>query len=129
MSSRSQDDNVFKALAHPRRREMLDQLKDEPKTTGMLCDAFPDIDRCTVMLHLKVLEEAELIVARREGRERWNHLNALPIKQIHDRWISQYAGHALSIIDRLKSDLEDERRGLRSAARHGAAGRIEPIYL
>ncbi|RUU84718.1 ArsR family transcriptional regulator, partial [Mesorhizobium sp. M7A.T.Ca.TU.009.01.1.2] len=62
MSSRSQDDNVFKALAHPRRREMLDQLKDTPKTTGMLCEAFPDIDRCTVMLHLKVLEEADLIV-------------------------------------------------------------------
>ncbi|MBZ9806481.1 MULTISPECIES: helix-turn-helix domain-containing protein [unclassified Mesorhizobium] len=106
MSSRSQDDNVFKALAHPRRREMLDLLKDAPKTTGMLCEAFSDVDRCTVMLHLKVLEEADLIVARREGRERWNHLNALPIKQIHDRWISQYAGHALSIIDRLKSDLE-----------------------
>ncbi|MBZ9892930.1 helix-turn-helix domain-containing protein [Mesorhizobium sp. BR1-1-6] len=106
MSSRSQDDNVFKALAHPRRREMLDLLKDAPKTTGMLCEAFSDIDRCTVMLHLKVLEEADLVVARREGRERWNHLNALPIKQIHDRWISQYAGHALSIIDRLKSDLE-----------------------
>ena len=82
------------------------ELKDAPKTTGMLCDAFPDIDRCTVMLHLKVLEEADLIVAKRDGRERWNHLNALPIKQIHDRWISQYAGHALSIIDRLKSDLE-----------------------
>lgn len=106
MSSRSQDDNVFKALAHPRRREILDQLKDTAKTTGMLCDAFPDIDRCTVMLHLKVLEEADLIVVRRDGRERWNHLNALPIKQIHDRWISQYAGHALSIIDRLKSNLE-----------------------
>ena len=106
MSSRSQDDNVFKALAHPRRREILDQLKDAAKTTGMLCEAFPDIDRCTVMLHLKVLEEAELVVAKREGRERWNHLNALPIKHIHDRWISQYAGHALSIIDRLKSDLE-----------------------
>jgi hypothetical protein len=64
MSSRSQDDNVFKALAHPRRREMLDQLKDEAKTTGMLCDAFPAIDRCTFMLHLKVLEEADLVVAR-----------------------------------------------------------------
>lgn len=106
MSSRSQDDNVFKALAHPRRRELLDELRDEPKTTGMLCAAFADMDRCTVMLHLKVLEEADLIVAKREGRERWNHLNALPIKQIHDRWISQYAGHAISIIDRLKSDLE-----------------------
>src|ERR1044072_6222676 len=106
MSSRSQDDNVFKALAHPRRRELLDQMKDAPRTTGMLCEAFPDMDRCTVMLHLKVLAEAELVVARREGRERWNHLNALPIKQIHDRWISEYAAHAMTILDRLKSDPE-----------------------
>ncbi|ESY98344.1 ArsR family transcriptional regulator [Mesorhizobium sp. LNHC209A00] len=51
-------------------------------------------------------EEADLNVARRDGRERWKHLNALPIKQIHDRLISQYDGHALSIIDRLMSDLE-----------------------
>ncbi len=106
MSSQAKDDHVFKALAHPRRRVMLDALKDGPCTTGMLCDAFPDMDRCTVMQHLKVLEEADLVIARREGRERWNHLNSLPIKQIHDRWISQYAAHALSILDRLKSDLE-----------------------
>ncbi|RWB24877.1 MAG: transcriptional regulator [Mesorhizobium sp.] len=106
MSSQAQDDNVFKALAHPRRRALLNELKDAPRTTGMLCDAFPDMDRCTVMLHLKVLEEADLVVARREGRERWNHLNALPIKQIHDRWISQYATHAISVLDRLKSDLD-----------------------
>ena len=85
---------------------MLDRLKEGPRTTGALCDAFPEMDRCTVMQHLKVLEEAELIVVRREGRERWNHLNAMPIKQIHDRWISQYATHALSILDRLKADLE-----------------------
>lgn len=64
------------------------------------------MDRCTVMQHLKVLEGAGLVVARREGRERWNHLNALPIKRIHDRWISEYAGHALSLIDRLRNDLE-----------------------
>jgi len=106
MSSEAQDDHIFKALAHPRRRSMLDRLKERPQTTGALCDAFPEMDRCTVMQHLKVLEEAELIVVRREGRERWNHLNAMPIKQIHDRWISQYATHALSILDRLKADLE-----------------------
>ena len=58
------------------------------------------------MLHLKVLEGAGLVLATREGRERWNHLNALPIKEIHDRWISEYAGHAMTILDRLKSDLE-----------------------
>lgn len=106
MSTESQDDHVFKALAHPRRRQMLDRLKEAPQTTGALCDAFPDMDRCTVMQHLKVLEEADLVIAQRQGRERWNHLNALPIKQIHDRWISEYATHAVSILDRLRSDLE-----------------------
>jgi DNA-binding transcriptional ArsR family regulator len=106
MSSDSKEDSVFKALANHTRRRMLDSLKDEPRTTGMLCDVFPEMDRCTVMQHLKVLEDAELIIVRREGRERWNHLNSMPIKDIHDRWISQYATHALSIIDRLKSDLE-----------------------
>ncbi|RLP28424.1 metalloregulator ArsR/SmtB family transcription factor [Mesorhizobium sp. YM1C-6-2] len=106
MSSDSMEDSVFKALANPARRRMLDCLKEEPRTTGMLCEAFSELDRCTVMQHLKVLEEADLVIARREGRERWNHLNSMPIKQIHDRWISQYATHALSVLDRLKSDLE-----------------------
>src|ERR671925_533232 len=106
MSRQTEDNNVFKALAHPRRRQLLDLLKDGPKTTGALCEAFDDMDRCTVMLHLKVLEEAELVVPRREGRERWNHLNSLPIKQIHDRWISEYATHAMTTLDRLKTDLE-----------------------
>lgn len=107
MSSETRDDAVFKALAHSRRRLLLDELKDGPRTTGMLCETFADMDRCTVMLHLKVLEEAGLVVAERKGRERWNHLDALPIKRIHDRWISEYATHALSIIDRLQSDMED----------------------
>ena len=107
MSTQTPDDNVFKALAHPRRREILDRLKDAPKTTGMLCEAFDDMDRCTVMMHLNVLEEAGLVVARRDGRERWNHLDALPIKRIHDRWISEYATHAVTLLDRLKADLED----------------------
>ncbi len=85
---------------------MLDRLKNEALTTGMLCQAFVDMDRCTVMQHLKVLEKAELIIVRREGRERWNHLNALPIKRIHDRWISDYAAYAVTILDRLKAELE-----------------------
>jgi DNA-binding transcriptional ArsR family regulator len=106
MSTESKDDRVFKALANPTRRLMLDCIKDQPRTTGMLCEAFPEIDRCTVMQHLKALEAAGLVVVRREGRERWNHLDALPIKRIHDRWISEYASHAVSILDRLKSDLE-----------------------
>ena len=107
MSSEAQDDGIFKALAHPRRRLMLDELKDGPRTTGALCETFSDMDRCTVMQHLKVLEGAGLVVAKREGRERWNHLDALPIKRIHDRWIGEYATHAMSILDRLKADLDD----------------------
>ncbi|MCZ4109461.1 metalloregulator ArsR/SmtB family transcription factor [Brevundimonas diminuta] len=106
MSNETEDDRIFKALAHSRRRQMLDCLKEGPVTTGGLCERFDDMDRCTVMQHLKVLEGAGLVVARREGRERWNHLDALPIKRIHDRWISEYAGHALSLIDRLRNDLE-----------------------
>ena len=85
MSSESKDDPVFKALAHHRRREILDLLKDGPRTTGALCEMFPGMDRCTVMQHLKVLEAADLLIVERRGRERWNHLNPLPIQEIHRR--------------------------------------------
>jgi DNA-binding transcriptional ArsR family regulator len=107
VSADSDIDAVFKALAHPRRRLILDQLKDRPQTTGSLCETFSDMDRCTVMQHLKVLEDADLVIVRREGRERWNYLNALPIKAIQDRWIGDYAAHAVRLLDRLQADLKD----------------------
>ena len=103
MSSEDDSDRIFKALADRRRRAILDALRDAPKTTGQLVAMFPEIDRCTVMLHIRVLTDAGLIVARREGRERWNHLNALPIKDIHDRWIGDYARNAVSIMSRIKA--------------------------
>ena len=106
MSSEAADTRIFKALASPTRRAILDGLKNRPQTTGMLCENFPALDRCTVMQHLKVLEAADLVIAKREGRERWNHLNPLPIKQIHDRWIGPYAARAVELLDRLKDDLE-----------------------
>ncbi|MDX0626449.1 helix-turn-helix domain-containing protein [Sinorhizobium medicae] len=109
MSNDSEDDVVFKALANGLRRQMLDALKEKPQTTGMLCERFTKLDRCTVMQHLKVLEEAGLVLARREGRERWNHLNAVPIQAIHDRWISQYAGYAMSVLTALQRELEEPR--------------------
>lgn len=105
MSSEANQDAVFRALAHPLRRALLDAIRDEPMTTGALCGAFQNLDRCTVMQHLKVLEEANLVIAQRRGRERWNHINALPIKAITDRWISRYAGHALSVLDKMQADL------------------------
>ena len=106
MSIESENDRIFKALGHYRRRHMLDALRDNPQTTGALCEAMPDLDRCTVMQHLKVLEDADLIIVRREGRERWNYLNPLPIKQLHDRWIGHYASRAVDLLAAMKHDLE-----------------------
>jgi len=106
MSSDSKDDEIFKALANGLRRKMLDVMKQAPQTTGALCDAFAEVDRCTVMQHLKVLEDADLIIVQRKGRERWNHLNPLPIKQVHDRWIGPYAARAVEVLDRIRTDLE-----------------------
>ncbi len=106
MSSAAQEDSVFKALADSRRREILDLLKTSARTTGELCEHFEALDRCTVMQHIGVLEKAGLVISRREGRQRWNYLNAMPIKEIHDRWISPYARQAVALLAELKRDLE-----------------------
>ena len=106
MSTKDQDDIIFKALSHRIRRQLLDALKTEPRTTGALCELLPELDRCTVMQHLGVLEQAGLIVVERRGRERWNHLDALPIQAIHERWIGPYAAYASMMLSRLKHQLE-----------------------
>ena len=100
------DDSVFKALANGTRRAILDGLRDHPRTTGEICVSLPGLDRCTVMQHLRVLEEAGLVIPIRRGRERWNHLDPLPIKQLHDRWIGPYAASAVDRLGTLKSELE-----------------------
>ncbi|MBQ1024714.1 helix-turn-helix transcriptional regulator [Micromonospora sp. C95] len=109
------EDRVFKALASSTRRQILDALKNQPRTTGALCERFPQLDRCTVMQHLRVLEAAGLVIAQRKGRERWNHLDPLPIKHIHDRWIGDYASSAVGMLATLRDDLEtrptDHRNG------------------
>lgn len=97
----SDDDLVFKALASSTRRRMLDVLKESPCTTGALCAAFSELDRTTVLQHLRVLERAELVTGRRVGRERHLALAPLPIKRIHDRWIGDYARAAVELLDRL----------------------------
>lgn len=106
MSISDTHDRVYKALSARIRREILDQLTDQPLTTGAICSLFPDLDRCTVMQHLSVLEEADLITAVRRGRERWNYLNPLPLQEIHDRWIGPHAARAVTLLGRLKQDLE-----------------------
>lgn len=106
MSKEETYDFVFKALGDSRRRQILDLLKTRPRTTGELCEHFEDMDRCTVMQHLAVLEKADLLIVKREGRLRWNYINPLPIKDLHDRWIGFYADQALDLLARMKRDIE-----------------------
>jgi DNA-binding transcriptional ArsR family regulator len=108
MSTREADDVVFKALGDSRRRAILDLLRPAPRTTGDIVERFPELDRCTVMQHIGVLERAGLVIARRRGRERWNYLNPLPIKRIHDRWIGRYATGAVNLLARLQEAVEEE---------------------
>lgn len=99
-------DAVFKALANSVRRSICDELKLRPLTTKQLCACLPQLDRCTVMQHLKVLEGAGLVVPVRKGRERFNYLDAMPIRAIHERWIGPHAAHAATGLHRLKTELE-----------------------
>jgi DNA-binding transcriptional ArsR family regulator len=104
--SRGAHDLVFKALADSRRREILDLLRDQPQTTGDICAKFENLDRCTVMQHLGVLDKAGLIFTKKEGKFRWNYLNVVPIREIYDRWINQYASPSVELLKKLKDDLE-----------------------
>lgn len=106
MSTDDLDDALFKALGHRARRRMLDLLKAGPRTTGELCQAMPDLDRCTVMQHLTVLEGAGLLIVERRGRVRWNHLDALPIHAVHERWIGPYAAYAVNMLNGLHKRLD-----------------------
>ncbi len=84
------DDLVFRALASGIRRRILDALCERPRTTGELANLFPELSRYAVMQHLGVLVEADLVLVHREGRVRWNSLNAVPLQQIYERWLSAY---------------------------------------
>jgi len=106
MSEAEGQDRVFKALSDRRRRDILDLLKERPRTTGDICSRFPDLDRCTVMQHLGVLKKAGLIAVRREGRVRWNYLDVAPIREVYDRWISPYASTSVELLARMKRDME-----------------------
>jgi uncharacterized protein YndB with AHSA1/START domain/DNA-binding transcriptional ArsR family regulator len=99
-------DAVFKALADPTRRRLLDQLfKKDGQTLGALERRLP-MTRFGVMKHLRVLEKARLVVTRRSGREKLHFLNAVPIRLIHDRWVSKYAETWTAALGELKRDLE-----------------------
>ena len=101
------DDQVFKALADPTRRFLLDRLFMRDGRTLTELETELEMTRFGVMKHLRVLEDAGLVVAQRQGREKLHYLNAVPIRLIHDRWIDKYTEHRVSALAELKTRLEE----------------------
>ena len=102
------DDLVFKALADPTRRFLLDRLYQRDGRTLTDLESGLDMTRFGVMKHLRVLEDAGLVVTRRSGREKLHFLNPVPIRLIHDRWIDKYRERQVSALVDLKTELEKE---------------------
>jgi DNA-binding transcriptional ArsR family regulator len=105
------DDRVFKALADPTRRYLLDRLFLRDGRTLTELESELEMTRFGVMKHLRVLEDAGLVVTRRQGREKLHFLNPVPIRLIHDRWIDKYTERRVSALAELKTKLEEEGTG------------------
>ena len=101
------DDEVFKALADPTRRHLLDRLFARDRRTLTELESELEMSRFGVMKHLRVLERAGLVVTRRSGREKLHYLNPVPIRLIHDRWIDKYTARQVSALADLKAELEE----------------------
>ena len=102
------DDRVFKALADPTRRFLLDRLFARDGRTLTELESELEMTRFGVMKHLRQLEDAGLIITRREGREKRHFLNPVPIRLIHNRWIDKYTERRVSALAELKTELEGE---------------------
>lgn len=102
------DDLVFKALADPTRRSLLDRLFERDGQTLSQLESGQEMTRFGVMKHLRILEDAGLVVTRRSGREKLHFLNPVPIRLIHDRWIDKYTERQVSALADLKRDLEGQ---------------------
>jgi len=103
-------DKVFKALADPTRRELLDELFREDGQTLSALEARQQMSRFGVMKHLKVLEEAGLVTTRKRGREKFHYLNPVPIRLVYERWVSKYAEPWAAGLSALKNEIEEEDR-------------------
>ncbi len=101
-------DHVWKALADPTRRKILDQLRQGPRPTTQIVQRFPHLSRFAVMKHLEVLREAGLVRTRSEGRQRINSLNAAPIREIVERWIGKFEAYWGNTLLRVKEAAESE---------------------
>jgi len=104
----SLQDRVWRALAEPTRRQVIDLLAGRPMTTGELVEALPQLCRTAVMKHLDVLVAAELVVVRRQGRKRWNHFNPVPIDRVCGRWLDTRRRLMSTSLNRLRQFLESE---------------------
>lgn len=102
-------DQVFKALGDPSRRFLLDQLFQRDGQTLSELEAGLAMTRFGVMKHLGILEDAGLVITRRSGREKLHFLNAVPIRQVHDRWIDKYTERQVSALVDLKNSLESKK--------------------
>jgi DNA-binding transcriptional ArsR family regulator len=102
-----EEDRVFRALADPTRRFLLDRLFERDGRTLTELESELEMTRFGVMKHLKVLEDAGLVVAHRSGREKRHFLNPVPIRPIHDRWIDKYTERQVSALTDLKKQLEE----------------------
>jgi DNA-binding transcriptional ArsR family regulator len=103
-------DDVFRALADPTRRQLLDALFERDGQTLSELEGRFEMTRFGVMKHLKQLQEAGLVVTRKRGREKLHYLNPVPIRTIYERWVSKYAESWAAPLNRLKQDLEEEER-------------------
>jgi DNA-binding transcriptional ArsR family regulator len=108
-------DPIWKALSDPTRRAILDLLRQGPRRTTEIVDAFPHLSRFGVMKHIEVLRVADLINTREEGRQRVNSLNAVPIRRIYERWVSRYEGSWADTLLRLKENVEADKAPDRGA--------------
>ena len=102
------DDLVFKALADPTRRLLLDRLFERDGRTLTELESEVEMTRFGVMKHLRLLEDAGLVVTRKSGREKLHFLNPVPIRQIHDRWIDKFTERQITALVDLKAELENK---------------------
>ena len=109
-------DEVFKALADPTRRGLLDELFKQDGQTLTALEERVDMTRFGVMKHLRVLEDAGLVVTRRQGREKLHFLNTVPIRLVHDRWVSKYAEPWAATLSGLKTHLEDNMQAVKTVS-------------
>ena len=112
-------DGVWKALSDSTRRSILDLLRQGPRTTTQLVEAFPHLSRFGVMKHIDVLRTAGLILTRDESRQRINSLNVVPIRQIYERWVGRFEELWASHLLRIKEDAEAQASQPKKSPRKG----------